>query len=504
MRKNITRIIIGFVVLAAVGIAAYCIVKFIPEPGSDVSSAPVPDVAVISAEINTVETVEIKNWKSEYTVRKTGNLNWAIEELDGLPVSKSTYETLATQSSSLRAVAAESGYNDDMAVKYGLDNPVASAKITYTGGREVFLKIGKKHAIDSKYYLHVDGDDTVYLATDADIAAFFYEKYLYIDRLLIPMPSTPDQSPTITDYKITRPDLEKPIEIALLPEDVSASNTAGLTSPYGLESPFHANLQARSNSDEKYQVSVDYIMQLVYGFTAFKTEDIQPDAEKLAKYGFDNPTAVLEVKTTHGDYKLILGKTFTCEQIEDLTDLPTDHSHKHQGHYLMKEGVDVVYMALETGTPWVTISVQDMISGLILVPHIDSLQAVEVVSGGKTEKFVLTGEKDEMKVRYNNEKPINTEEFRSFYVYLLQAPAEEIYTGTPAIEAGISAETKVTYIYDDTDRKPDVIEYIPVGLRRYVVRVNGEENYICRSEYVDRLQTNLYNIINEYKIVPWQ
>ncbi len=78
------------------------------------------------------------------------------------------------------------------------------------------------------------------------------------------------------------------------------------------------------------------------------------------------------------------------------------------------------------------------------------------------------------------------------YQYLLSAPAEEINF---AQETGPEI-ARITYRYHENDRE-DVIRFLKVSDRRCVLSLNGDEAFLTRMAYVDRLETNLEKISND-------
>ena len=84
---------------------------------------------------------------------------------------------------------------------------------------------------------------------------------------------------------------------------------------------------------------------------------------------------------------------------------------------------------------------------------------------------------------------------KNLYQFILRAPSSELYF------EDVSAEPALTVEIVTKDGGGDFIEFIPVGNRQAVVRLNGESKYRCQQSYVDRFIKNLELYENGQEIV---
>lgn len=93
--------------------------------------------------------------------------------------------------------------------------------------------------------------------------------------------------------------------------------------------------------------------------------------------------------------------------------------------YLMKDGVDVIYqISTQTALSWYTYTYKDVVSVMNILPYINDVSSVELVLGGKTYLFEMSGEDDELVVTCDGQT-LDTDIFRKLYQLLLSIKNNE-------------------------------------------------------------------------------
>ena len=157
----------------------------------------------------------------------------------------------------------------------------------------------------------------------------------------------------------------------------------------------------------------------------------------------------------------------------------------------MLDGRNVVYVVSDDSIPWISVDINKVFSSLTVLPYIDKIAEVEVTINGKTYLFEEEGEEDDLTATVNGQD-ITLDNYRKMYQFFLSAPAEELnYTQETGPEIA-----RITYRYRDTD-KEDIIRFLKVSDRRCVLSVNGDESFLTRTVYLDRLQSNLDLILQD-------
>ncbi|HKM32527.1 MAG TPA: hypothetical protein VJX95_03065, partial [Oscillospiraceae bacterium] len=58
------------------------------------------------------------------------------------------------------------------------------------------------------------------------------------------------------------------------------------------------------------------------------------------------------------------------------------------------------------------------------------------------------------------------------------------------------AIAKFTFVYRDTEKGSEVIEFLPLNDRYVQVVYNGEARFIASKNYITRLEENIENVLN--------
>ncbi len=482
MTSKVKTLIIGAVVVVL--LVAVLVVLKVTEPkkqdeGTSSSSSDISQDALIDEKLDNYKSIKVKNSSSEYSIKSVEiqgadgekDYKYVINELEKYTQKESSVTSLVSNVNKLYSSSKIEDKVEDLS-KYGLDKP--SSVVTYeTVDKTYTINVGSE-APDGSFYTMIDGDEALY-TIDSSIANLFNSNYVdFLDTTLIPaetetLEDGTTQTPKITSFELERSDL--PAKIKLLPND----NTEQLaySSIYKMVSPIE--------SDINYQIDSEY-MAKIFGMSASKVEAIY-DSSKASEYGFDKPTAKFTVQYS--------GKTKTI----------TVGNKAESGEYrVLVDNNGLVYNASEETLVFMTVTADDMISGLAIVPSITDVKTVNVMLDGKTYKYDLTNEKvkDEdsgeeslqtTKVVYDG-KELDLDIFRKYYQLLLSASVEKInYDNTKG-----DLVASIEYLY--TDGGSDKIELYQAENRRMIVAINGEAKYEGRIAYYDKLVKETQNLLS--------
>ena len=137
----------------------------------------------------------------------------------------------------------------------------------------------------------------------------------------------------------------------------------------------------------------------------------------------------------------------------------------------------------------------DLTTTLVTSVYIYTIHTIDMEYEGNTLHFDLSGGADDFKVRCGGEDFTDTDRFKSFYQFILRAPAEELYLADDG-----ENEARVTLTIE-SDFGTNVIEFITSADRKSIIRLNGRTSFKCRTAYVDRLIDNVDNLFNGEKII---
>lgn len=499
MNSKKKGILIGLIIIALLAIVLVVLELTKPEDDASSESSSLPTYAMIEQDKEALVSLTVKNEEGEFTVEPVDKSEEDSEDEDNSSTeftipALSQYEqessyllTLASDMSSLNANAKVADSVEDKA-KYGLDNPIVTVTANFEEGKQYVLTVGSA-AYGGGYYATVSGDDALYTISDTVGDELKRGELYYVSKVLIAAADTSesDAEDTIHSVTITRSDLAQPITMKLLTDE--NANYESYASKYMLTSPLESDIN--SGVDANY-------VDIFVGGTATEIVGYYK-AEDAATYGFDNPTATVDLSYNDTTAKFIIGK---------LAD-------ESSNYYVMLEGRDLVYKASEGMLGYAnSVTADDLISSQPILPNIAKVATVDVTVDSQTYTFSITNEEEEPEetstddtsseeasepvinttgVSYNG-KELDIDNFKTYYQLLLSVPAEQVHldapTGTPA----------AAIVYHYTDGKSDTVELYSLGSRRMGIAVNGTMKYEGRSSYIDKLIKETENVINDKEV----
>lgn len=485
MNKKVRNLIIGAVVLVLL-VGALLLLLFLPQKqeettSSESSSVSSTTVEVYAGDSSAVTSVKVDGAKGVYEVLRTAVEDekpvYGIEELEGLPQLSNYYSNLVTQFASVTATRLIIENPADLSI-YGLKDPQITVEVTYEDGTGHTVYLGDALTTGDGYYLRADDSDTVYSVSNnkysaANRGALEYVSTEILEEWVAPTDKDGNVTQeaaiinyleidggTLAEYGLYR------MEAELDTDESDMTYSSG----YRIVSPIEADFRIRADSDGNDQNAV-YTEKLSTAFSAERVEDVFPDGEALTAYGFDEPYATIRfARDGVGHVWTIGGETTTNGGVE--------------ARYMMADDKPIVYVTAVSMLPWLTADLNNLFSSLMILPHINDVDHVDVTVDGESYSIDITGADDELVASINGTE-IDTAIYRKLYQYLLSAPAEQLNVGNSRGKklAGI------TYHYRDT-KSTETVEFYDAGSRRCIVSLNGDDTYICRITYVEYLASN--------------
>ncbi len=380
-----------------------------------------------------VQSIAIKNKDDEYTIRynKTDKLYQLVGYTD-ISLSASNIEQLVGCATTL------SGYNKVKTVEkladFGLEKPSISVSITYHDNTSATLLVGNETPDKYGYYARMqDGDEVVMINADT-VSYFQLKKGQYAERNLIAAPTVKkdDANGTVVLKELTLKGGPGNENLSL--RQVAASDGQEFS---------YANFLITY----PYKRMVDGTVATSLGsFTSLTADEgvvLHPTAADKAKYGFNDPYAILDV-------------TLAVQTAEEEEESSTDGSNPefiyyntatskitvgskddNGNYYVMVDGNNAIYLVSALSLSAVAERTYvNTISNLLFLKKITELKQASIFTEGKTYDFMLTHDEskedsDEQMTVVCNGKTLDTKDFRTLYSRLM----------------GISR-------YGETDKKP--------------------------------------------------
>lgn len=502
-RKKLGLIIGAAIVIVLAGLVA--LLLLLPEDTGDTTSSGTSSsevVTLIEEDVENLESVVIRNTEDEYTIESVGESIWRIKAIQDFTPVASKYDSTLEDVCSLRANKMVVENCEDLS-QFGFDEPTASMELTFTNGNTYALTVGDLSPDGTYRYVIWTGESTVYAVSKSNISCLELTRYDYLDTSIIPTYTDEEGNevtPTVNSVTLTRPDLNEPVILkqvdnAELQEMGFASENSVATQSLVMTSPVNALISTTIYPNNDQNSAYDPIYD-TFGLSGDAVVRANPSEEELAELGFDSPSATLEVHYNDSfSWTLIAGAGL------DADGNPTDVAESIVSYYLMKEGLAEVFLVDAADIPWVTLNPKLLLSSVVTLPMINDVVKLEFAfDGGEvsdvldittiwTESDTSGGEPSSENTFTFNGEPVEDGNARQLYQLVLNPSIQDINwdrepTGAPKLTVQFT-------LVDDTVIRFDV--YIEDDLTT-IVSLNGNNAYIGRSGYVDKVKREVQNM----------
>lgn len=420
-----------------------------------------------------ITNIHVSNETGEYDVVKHSENAWFVEDFIGAPHSAAAIDDILDSAAVMTSeqVAAENA--EDMSV-YGLSEPRAKVEVSF-GGETKSFSIGSDSPSPGLTYLCFDGENTVHAVNTSAVDVFLNDRFYFIAKTVYSVSAAADGSvtaPRVNSVTVSRKDIDYDIvlEYDIRQEDDDA--IIGNSSTHRMTEPVTLDL----DPDKSYDA-----INSVFGLTADEVAVIAPTEEIMAQFGLDDPFGEVYFDIEGNDFRMLMGNRYADENGKDL------------GRYCYVEGIDIIYMFGNSKLPWAEIVPLDISMTMITSTYIYTISSIDVEYDGKSTHFDLSGGQDAFTVTCG-EGDIDPDKFKTFYQYILRAPAEEIYLEENSDPADITVTISHEY-------GTDVLEFISSDDRKSVIRLNGRTSFKCRTAYAARLGENLERLLSGDDII---
>ena len=416
---------------------------------------------------------DIKNNYNDYTIKRNADDEWVIVGMEDFLLNSNSTDELEGTGTYL--VATNIVSDDPKELKpYGLDEPLAEVVLYYSTGEKLQLWIGDTNSSGSEY-VYFKNNNKIYTTTSGWSAPFTCKNSYYLDMTVVNDIETDEEGnqidPNVKKITYKGKGVENPIILEQNPEylaelerleNVEDGETAEATimpAQYIFTSPFKADASNDSFAGKQF----DY-----FGLTAKDIYAPKASAEDIKKCGLDSPYMTIELETAISTITIKLGNTIKIEDTEY--------------YYVLSSQKDSIFIVEASDFSFFKEDLINYMSSIVVNVMIDDIKDLTIEHGDKKYVFETTGDGDDLVVRYKGKK-VSTSEYRDLYQLIMLVYCEESvkpgqYTG--------DGDFKLTYTYRERERV-DVVEYVKVATRKYMIRLNGSDLGLVRSKYVDTL-----------------
>lgn len=455
----------SLVVFAVLGAGTVFLSLLFPQNQGDQQS----EVTLSDRAQNAFASAAVTNVGGSYTVSQEDG-TYFCDELDGLPLSQEAFDELARECTSLSAIG-PLVQDPDQPVDYGFDFPLARVQASYSDGGGILIEIGHQIAGTDQYYIRVNGGSSVYQIDHSSIAYLLSDISSYLDLSLSPIAEDTSASPST--IRLSKGDQ------TLRLDRLTYAQTDGMGLRYNYQ----------LIGDRPAYVDPDAFNTYFDNLTSLRASGavtLYPSEAELQMYGLSDANDYTTLSFT------LLGKSVSF-RIGNCSG---------GFYYVYREGVPAIYRLAEGDAHWVGVSWYALMSRYLMAPALNSLRQIQIEADGQSYLFDLTGDR----VRFND-KYLSDETFGQFYQLLCSVRAE--YQMEEPLQ-NIPPEMTVTFVYNEPARQPqggqlyrtEVIRFIPYGIKRHAIEIDGVAQYAVRSSYLSRVLAVLPSLSDGQTISP--
>lgn len=452
---------------------------------------------------NTVEAVK-GTVKSLNIVNETDSLNiimtepptetiaakYTLEEYKDLPIDTALVATLVNNINGLTADAVIEEDCKDLE-KFGLDDPVITAELTYESGNVKKFYAGIVNpANKGETYFRIEGSNTVYTVSNSSIANYYKPVKDFINKTILEEPAEEDY-PIVKKLSVERKDIDYDIVLEYS-ETGGNSKLGGTSAAHEMVKPINAFLTVEKSTD---------ITNGMFGLTASGIYAFNCKDTDIAGAGLDDPFCRVTMSCDDGNEYVLL-----------LSDVMTDEEDKTSYCYAMLEGGNIIYTVSPDKAKWVTVLPIDIASRIMIASFVWNIDELSLeCSTGESAKFEIEpidpnkdrsdSKTEDFTVKYNG-KNIDAERYRQLYSYLISANAEDFAIGEPIPSGKPMVSLKYHDIYLKKDYSIDFYDYSAMTV---LITVDGESKFFGNKSYIKNLIENIKKLeTGEEFIETWK
>lgn len=474
-------VIISATALGVLAAVLAAVLIFIPDDDSKgaTSEDEIITVNVTDKKRENVEAVSVINehgsflfTRSENTVDGKTEFSWSSGEMLGAVQNNTRVNAFIGGLAGLsRQPLVEQ--NAENLEKYGLENPIATVKVTFDDGTETELFFGVNNPSDTSVYFRV-GDRNVMTADKETISGVYRDIKDFVQLTLTESLS----DTTVESVTVERKDLENAVEIRYMSDILGDDDFVQATSnTHRFISPFTAEVDASAGS-------------AVYNDLCFLTMSrcafLEQSEENIQSCGLDDPYAVVSFTLGTNEYRLLIGNEIKRELDGGLSEVT--------GYYAVLEGTQGIFELDKEDAVWCTFDPEKLISRRPLSPYIYYVKSIDIKTADGEFEFVIDGEEKRF---FYGEKELETSLFRSYYQQLIGTYGEEYYTEETSGEPIFSV--KFVYSGEYAEKygfAENTVEFYPLDERKNVAVIDGNSIFKVSAIYAERLCENVLRLIN--------
>ena len=457
--KLYRNIIIVVVLVALLGVAMFFISQYQPEtmPENLNDNTKTEDmINVYKANRTDVTKIYIKNADEEYTLEQKNGV-WTLNGDTSIRIKQTAADSVAYACTSVSVKQTVSDDGAD-AEKYGFSNPIGIAELTFKDGTIKTISVGSLSLDKENYYVMLSGDTKIYLKNTYGTESMIPKSLSLRDMMLLEINSD-DLSGLRHFY------MAKQGNTAVRMEYTNIGTEQKSKMQWKMIEPVYAEMNG--------QVFVDKVIGDLEKFEALAVIEDHP--QNLSLYGLDNPYATFSVGETEKTSSFKIG------------------NETENYRYIMEDGYSTVYVIRKSDLAFLDVAYMDLMSNLIHVEYIDTVDVIEVISPEKVYRMEIKGDKGNEKYFIDGIE-IQKEDFSKAYQAVIGISLDSLDLSE---EPDINPEAQIKYQKDDGTTV--VVNFLPVDERNYRVTVDRKGNSVTSKKNFTDVLKKIEETVNNAK-----
>ncbi len=435
-----------------------------------------------------VERIDIENESGTYTILSEtpvvettdadGNETTETQETVYTLVGFEDAELQAGQADSIANQASNMSTTRIIDIKgenlsdYGLDDPRAKVKTTFTDGTTVAILIGDDAPDSLGTYIKYEDKDEVYMTDVDSVNAFLFSALDLLSKEITEAAQTEDDAEIVS---LTLSGSHYPEEITMVPNDDETC-----AAYYKMTSPKEQFVNVTEGNNVKGGIR---------GLSATAVASYHPSDDQLDELGLLHPYARVVAQYADVTYRLSASKPDESGNV-----------------YIYNEDKQIAYQIADTSVAWVSSSYESLKYEYVLKPAEDTLSAIEVTANGETYRFELEqvtttdddgNEQKSMRITYGDEQ-IAESKFSTFFDNLTGVQRSD---SAESENPSGSAVLTVRYTYNN-GKSADTVSYYSAGNRKMLAQINGNSDSHVFKSYTDKIAEDVVKITNGQTVSP--
>jgi hypothetical protein len=307
MRTQTNKQALALVIIAVVVVIlaiVYIIVSRAPSNASG-DSGTQTSKPLFEAMLSDIASVDVNNLDDSFSVVPDDQDSWTVKGFEKLPFSKGSLTNLLTTANSIYAEREVEKGPSELS-NYGLDNPMATMKVTLKDGKSFELLVGIRTVTGDGWYAKTSDSDAVYTVDKSVGDRLQLGKTEYIDTAIGPKMDS-ESSVNLGDVTIGGKESEGFVLVRNETDDPTHS----------IGEPVQGELEKEG---------FDYIYLSLSSLRAEKAVSLDVSDENLARYGLIDPDFTLEFEYEGVKYSYKFGSPDGVQYFGICGDRPVIYS----------------------------------------------------------------------------------------------------------------------------------------------------------------------------------